>query len=272
MRRRDTLDPAVAADLAALDAAVAGAPGADPALVALAADVRGAAPRPTPAFRARLDDRVAAGFPPAVAALPPAPAPAPRRLPRAWRGALAPVAALLAALVVAGGLGLRARSGAAATEAPSPAVSGAPSDRGSASGGGTSSGSGAESQARSSAPDAAAPAVPPLAAPGAAATDAAPGRRVERSTRLELGTTAGRFASVTDGVVRATQRAGGFVASSQLQQAGGGGDATFVLRVPAGRLSAAVADLSRLAHVRSIEQATADLTGAVDRTTAALRD
>ena len=116
-------------------------------------------------------------------------------------------------------------------------------------------------------------AAPSAAPPDVAGSGAlAPGRRVERSTRLELGTTAGRFAAVTDGVVRATQRAGGFVASSQLQQGGGAGDATFVLRVPAGRLGAAVADLSRLAHVRSIEQATEDLTGAVDRTTSGLRD
>ena len=219
--------------------------------------------RPTPAFRARLDERVAAGFPAARPTTPRGAPPAARsgpvagRRPRAWRAALAPVAALLVALVVAGGLGLRARSGGGAGRPSSSAVSR------------SAPGAGAEDGAGRAGASAAPSAVPPdVAGSGALA----PGRRVERSTRLELGTTAGRFAAVTDGVVRATQRAGGFVASSQLQQGGGAGDATFVLRVPAGRLGAAVADLSRLAHVRSIEQATADLTGAVDRTTSGLRD
>ena len=89
---------------------------------------------------------------------------------------------------------------------------------------------------------------------------------------LALGTTDGRFDAVTDGVVRATQRAGGFVSDSQVRRTGSRGTATFVLRIPAARLDAAVADLSRLAHVRSIEQAATDLTGATDGTAARLRD
>jgi hypothetical protein len=77
---------------------------------------------------------------------------------------------------------------------------------------------------------------------------------------------------VTDGVVRTTQRAGGFVAQSSTLRNGSRGTATFVLRIPAARLDAAVADLSRLAHVRSMEQAASDLTGATDGTAARLRD
>jgi Domain of unknown function (DUF4349) len=73
-------------------------------------------------------------------------------------------------------------------------------------------------------------------------------------------------------VVRTTQRAGGFVAGSQVGREGERGTATFVLRIPAARLDAAVASLSRLAHVRSIEQSTEDLTGATDGTSARLRD
>ena len=256
MRRRDVLHPAAVADLAALDAALAGAAGGDPQLVGLVDGVRAAAPRPTPAFRARLDERVAAGFAPeGPGAARTAPTAGRRRRRPAWRVALAPVAALLAALLVAGGLGLRARSGGGGADAPSSALSR------------SGSGGGGEGATGAAGAGAATPAAPPVAGDALA-----PGRRVERSTRLELGTTSGRFGSVTDGVVRATQRAGGFVASSQLHQGGGAGSATFVLRVPAGRLGAAVADLSRLAHVRSIEQATEDLTGAVDRTTSGLRD
>ena len=254
MRRRDVLHPAAVADLADLDAALAGATEADPQLVALVDGVRAAAPRPTPAFRARLDERVAAGFPPEGRERPDR---ADGRRRRAGRVAvaLAPVAALLAALLVAGGLGLRARSGGGGADAPSSAVSR------SASGGGGEGAAGAAGRAPRRRPR--------HPCRGRRARPRAP-RRALDAPRAR--TTSGRFGSVTDGVVRATQRAGGFVASSQLHQGGGAGSATFVLRVPAGRLGAAVADLSRLAHVRSIEQATEDLTGAVDRTTSGLRD
>ena len=72
--------------------------------------------------------------------------------------------------------------------------------------------------------------------------------------------------------MRATQQAGGFVADSQIRREGGRGTATFVLRIPAARLDAAIAGLSRLAHVRAIEQGATDLTGATDGTAARLRD
>jgi hypothetical protein len=76
MRRPELLDPAVARDLDALDAALAGAPGTDPELVALAADVRAAAPRdgdrwtPADAWRdARRGLEIAAGVAIVAAAL-----------------------------------------------------------------------------------------------------------------------------------------------------------------------------------------------------------
>ena len=63
MRRREpTLDPAVAAELEALEAALAGDPAAEPELAALVRDVRAEAPTMAPDFRARLDERVAGGF------------------------------------------------------------------------------------------------------------------------------------------------------------------------------------------------------------------
>ena len=63
MRRREpTLDPAVAAELEALEAALAGDPAAEPELAALVRDVRAEAPAMAPDFRARLDMRVERGF------------------------------------------------------------------------------------------------------------------------------------------------------------------------------------------------------------------
>src|SRR3954467_15781259 len=63
MRRHEpTLDPAVAAELEALEAALAGHPAAEPELAALVRDVRAEAPAMAPDFRARLDRRVERGF------------------------------------------------------------------------------------------------------------------------------------------------------------------------------------------------------------------
>jgi hypothetical protein len=270
MRRAEPVDPVAARELAALDAALAGTAGADPELVALARDVRAAAPAMDPAARAALDERVANGFA----------RPDPRRSrwrvsPRVLAPALGAVAAALVAVVVVlggaqrGGDAGGGASGTSGVEAAPPAARDADSSAGGA------------------APDRAAPAgtpPPAAAAPVAPAARGAPsaappppiatthGRRVERTVRLALGARADRFDTVTDGVVRTTQRAGGFVAGSQIGREGERGTATFVLRIPAARLDAAVGALSRLAHVRSIEQATQDLTGAHDGTAARLRD
>jgi hypothetical protein len=276
MRRREPLDPVAERDLALLDAAVAGAPDADPELARLVRDVRAEVPRPAPAFRAALDARVAAGFPPA----PPSaarPAARPRRLraalrPRFLVPALGVVAAALLALAVValplGGSGDQAASG--------PAVG---AGEAGGAGAGSRPGGSADSAAAKAAPPvatdqaapSASPAPPALAAPTTVAP-AAPGRKVERTITVDLGTPAGRFDDVTDRVVRTTQRAGGFVADSRIRRSGSRGTATFVLRIPSARLDAAIADLSRLAHVRSIEQGATDLTGATDGTAARLRD
>src|SRR3954465_8695939 len=80
MRRHEpTLDPAVTAELEALEAALAGHPAAEPELAAFVRDVRAEAPAMAPDFRARLDERVADGF-----------AKAPRKAPRPRRRALVP--------------------------------------------------------------------------------------------------------------------------------------------------------------------------------------
>jgi uncharacterized protein DUF4349 len=245
MRRHEPLDPAVERELSALDAALAGAPDADAELALLVREVRAAAPRLDRAARGRLDTRVAAAAAP--------------RARRQWRfpplRVLAPALGVVAAALVAVVLVGRTADGGDTAGRQAPAPTELQSSGGSSA---SSSGSGTA-------------AAPSLAAPPAA-VPAAPARRVERGVELSLGARAGRFDEVTDGVVRTTQRAGGFVAGSQVRRAASRGTATFVLRIPAARLDAAVADLSRLAHVRSIAQSTTDLTGATDSTAARLRD
>ncbi len=210
--------------------------GPDDAL--LADDLRAIAPRPAPELRARLDAQVAAGFP---------------RPARRWAWPsmrlLVPALGTLGAALVAVVLVL---SGG---DAGRPEVAMQQPARESA----------ADSSAGSAAP--AAPAAPSTVAPAPAA-----GRSVERSSRLVLAAPDGRFVAVTDGVIRATQRHGGFVADSHVVRDDDGGTGTFVLRVPSSRLDAAIAELSRLASVRAIEGSTRDLTGEIDSASARLDD
>ena len=236
MRRREpALDPAVAAELEALEAALAGDPTADPELSALVRDVRTETPVMAPAFRGRLDQRVERGFahPPARRRF------ALRPLVPALGVAGCVVAALVAiALTTGGRTNDGARGGGAGTVARAPAAT----ESSDAARSGSSGAGGAA-----------------LAPPPAAATSQ---RRVERSTRLEL--SANDVQTATDGVVRATQAAGGFVQSSQVATGDGRSTASFILRVPTSRLDDALARLSRLGHVRSLQQSADDITGAYD--------
>jgi len=245
MRRRETtpLDPAVAAELEALEAALGGDPAAEPELAALVRDVRADAPAMAPGFRARLDERVERGF---------------ERAPRRRLQSLRPMipalsvagcvlAALVAVVLSAGGGSSDDAGSAGAGRAAAPAQTES-SDSAKSSGGGGGSTSGSAGGGSSSAPALAAP------APSAPARQ----RRVERSTRLELTTTDVQAAS--DGVVRATQATGGFVQSSQVATGDGRSTASFVLRVPTRRLDDALARLSKLGHVRSLQQSADDIT------------
>ena len=244
MRRRDTttLDPAVAAELEALEVALAGDPAAEPELAALVRDVRADAPAMAPGFRARLDERVERGF---------------ERAPRRRLQSLRPMipalgvagcvlAALVAVVLSAGGGSSDDVGSAGAGRAAAPAQTESADSAKSGSGGGSASGSAGGGS--SSAPALAAP------APSAPARQ----RRVERSTRLELTTTDVQAAS--DGVVRATQATGGFVQSSQVATGDGRSTASFVLRVPTSRLDDGLARLTKLGHVRSLQQSADDIT------------
>ena len=268
MRRRETpLDPAVAAELEALEAALAGDPAAEPELATLVRDVRMQAPAMSPSFRAQLDERVESGF--ARGSSPPR-EPSPRRSRRTLLGSrtLIPalgvagcvLAALVAVLIVSGRSnddnGSTASGGVAATQA-------APAERDSSGGG-----SGASSGSGGSTTDQAAPAL--KAVPSPAAPPSNGGRHVERSTRLELTTT--DVQRTADGIVRATQAAGGYVQLSQVRTADRNAGATFVLRVPTAKLDDALASLSKLGHVRAMEQSANDITGQYDSAQSRLAD
>jgi uncharacterized protein DUF4349 len=115
----------------------------------------------------------------------------------------------------------------------------------------------------------------PTAVPGGAsnASPSAPVRRraVERSADLSLTAPRAQISSVADGIVRATEAAGGFVASSNVSTgtyAGG----SFTLRIPQVRLSRTLSALSALAHVRSLSQSSTDITNVVASARARLRD
>jgi len=276
-RRHPALDPAVARELAELDAALAGDPGADAALVLLAADLRAQAPRMTPAFAARLDDQVDAGS--AGAGFAGAPAALMR-----WLGtlrsrtmllpALGLAATMLAALVVVvaltGDSGVRPQRPAAVEKsAPGAAAQG------------TEPTVSTSRRALDAAPGvivngrvAPAAGAPAFAAPRPLAKSHKPGfgHKVEKSTQLSLSTTADGVQDAADGVVRVVQSLGGFVESSQVTTTGRGGTATFRLRVPVTRLDEAVRRLSALAHVASLTQSAQDITASFVSTASRLSD
>jgi hypothetical protein len=247
----------VQADLDALDAALAGAPEADPAWAALVADVRREEPVLRPGLRADLARDVAAGFPRGGRRAAGAAAGAPGRA-RGWlRRGLLPALAVSACVAVGGVVVTSARDGGNEL-----AVVPAPRSSDGSGGAAESATSGSAGAAASSAQDGAvssAP-LPPLGDPSSAGPLGG-ARRVERSTSLSLATAPGDLQETADGVVREAKAAGGIVASSQVVAAGDDGSASFVLRVPDDRASAAVARISALADVVSLSESTQDITG-----------
>lgn len=200
----------------------------------LVRDVRAERPAMEPAFAARLDALVDDA----------------RRAPRARPRWLvwSPAAGLAAALVIAVVLvtGRDSTSPTASPPAPVPSIAGGA----------------AKSAAPSTAESDQAAAVP---AP-------APGRKVERNTQLALSTARDKVQGVADDVVATTQRFGGIVDSSQVSSSDTGASAYFALRIPTARLDQAVAALSKLAHVSSLQQGSTDITGAFVSVQARLRD
>jgi hypothetical protein len=240
MRRREPLDPVAARELAALDAALAGNPRGEIApeeaeLAQLATLLVAEAPRPSEAFAAALDGRVARRFEGA----PTRGTASARPARRAWRLPLVPavagvaLAAVLALLVAFnalhdGGGGQLATSSDGGAEAPAF----------DSSAGAGSAPSGAAAPER-----AATPAPAPMS-----------GRKVERSSTVELGAPADAVDDVAQGVLGVVDRNGGIVDASTVATRGDGGEARFELRIPAARLQAALGQLSRLPDARVLSR------------------
>jgi hypothetical protein len=228
-------------ELEAIDAALAGRR-VDPELTQLgelALLLRDERPRPDAAFARALDERAARGFPRAsrrhgFARLAASVRSSPPRLALA-AGSLA---SLLLVVVVSVAF---LRSG------DEPALDTSARQE---------SGGGADS-AMSQPAERSAIAPAPAPSTGSPRSDARRERMVERSVSLTLAARPGEIDRVADGVVRVTDAVGGFVRSSSVTSRQG---ASFVLRIPAAELARAVADLSRLGHVRERTQDSHDIT------------
>jgi vacuolar-type H+-ATPase subunit H len=101
---------------------------------------------------------------------------------------------------------------------------------------------------------------------------AAPGRVQQLSASLTLSTTPSNVQAISDGVARLTARDGGYVASSHVQVGQAAGEASLTLSLPSARLSGALAELGRIAPVRSESQALQDITNAYDSARQQLTD
>lgn len=273
-------DPRIPGDLDAVDAALDGraVKSEHRALADLAVLLRDERPTPDADAARRLDERIAASLGRRGARAPDGPPRRGRRLPgavgRSWWPALAAAACLLLAAVVVLDE-LRA---------------GTPPGQGDGSSAGAarealSDGRGEGAELQASEPGAAADSaaagsverglpVPPggsISDP----TDTRERRLVERSAFLTLTTEPDDLADVASRIVRATDDAGGYVASSTVgATADDRGSASFELRVPAGELPRTLAALSRLAQVTERSESTRDITadvGATARRLAELR-
>ena len=223
-------------------------------------------PEPTLLWTETLDRRVAAGF---------------REEPRAKRRGnwvwqlpvFGTVASLLVVAVLVSDVNMGSDGEGAGTAGGGVAHSVAPvapesdADLGAATGGAVQD-EAAQSTAAGSAP-AAAKAAPAASAP---LLPQARARKVVQSAQLTLTERPSRIDDVADGIVRVTDRLGGYVATSNVSSSRRSGSGYFELKVPVGRLDRALAELSKLAHVASRSQATEDITGSYDSARARLRE
>jgi hypothetical protein len=126
-------------------------------------------------------------------------------------------------------------------------------------GGGTPMSGSAEDTDSSGFSTAARPKAAPTSGGGSPGSDGRRTRAQERSAALTLAARPRRIEEVAAGILRVTDAAGGFVASSSVS-GGSGSGGSFELRIPVARLDKAVADLSRLAKVRERTQSSRDIT------------
>lgn len=266
MRQREEHDLSAEArrELDALDRALAGEPvdAELDAVARLARDMRASRPTPSEGYARRLDQRAADGFPPERGS----PSDFAIRV-RAWLAGvrpmrlLAPAGAVATVLVVASVAVIQSGGGEDGDALQRPDTPQSPAGVESAaepSGGGT-----APAPEQFELQDDGAPAPTTVPAPPTADRDrVAPGedRKVERSATLALSTEGEEFEDVADGVVEVTDRYDGFVISSEESASGETSRAVFELEIPAESLSAALADLSALAHVEARSEDALDIT------------
>lgn len=205
-------------------------------------DVRALRPDIDPAFEAALHRRIETGF--AAAAT--------NRRHRAMRPVLATMAVAASALVAVIVVTNRDDTATFQTGA---APAGGETSRGSD---GAADPEAAVTESDAAAPSAGLTAPSPQSKP--APSNAIP-QKVERAAQLALTTTPGDVQKVANGVVKATQSAGGRVTSSQVTTQQEGGSASFVLSIPTARLDTALKALSGLADVDSLSQDSRDITG-----------
>ena len=269
-------------DLHAIDAALRGgsADHDDPfvrELQELGLVLRDDGARPDPAFAERLEQQVQEGFPPRPGS-PRARADAAGAWLRDLRRTMPPPrrflpAAAALATVAAIGIGIAALD---------PQLTNTNSDGGDAAQGGGGRGAPAQDGAgsaelarpggRSDAARDAGPALPlaqpdrnePSIAPAPGGGGGfAPGRterKVERSISMTLEAPNKEIPALAQDVTRVTNRHGGFVLTSTLDSDQEGANGFFELRIPAGRLRPALADLAGLATVREQSQSGQDVT------------
>jgi len=217
--------------------------------------VRETRPAPRAAFRAELDAKVAQGFA----------APA-RRTETSETGLLGPVLGLVAALLLVVVVALGSSGAIGGDDEESSGGSAAPSVARESGGEESTGGGGARFEGDEAGPDLAAPSGARERRGGARGGAAPPARggprAVDRRVTLALQTGADDFTRTTDGVIQATDTAGGVVQRSNVTERGGRGYATFDLRIPTAALDDTLAALSRLATVTERTAAAEDITGA----------
>lgn len=98
------------------------------------------------------------------------------------------------------------------------------------------------------------------------------GRDVVRNAKITLGTGPDKVQDVANQVVEVVDRHRGFVLNSEVTDGPRGrAGAEFTLRIPAGSLEKAIADLSGIADLRSRSQGLTDVTAPIDSNTKRIR-
>jgi hypothetical protein len=227
-----------------------------PDLETLLRDVR---PTPRPEFTTKLDSRVAARFP--------GPVPAWKRKLRTLRDhmaaltlATATAGALMLILVVAVKTvsvgGDDEANSAAGDSAPAMSLPETAKD---------SSGSGGSSTAKKA----------PSAVSGAAAPlteTQGRDRAVLRNAAITLSTPPDEVESVVDRAIRLVDSLGGYVETSEVSSSGSRASATLTVKIPSAKLDSGLAQISKLAHVKSRSQQAQDVTDQRSALEARVRD